>query len=169
MTIALCQSNKRVSSARLIRVSASTRRGLILRSMNWASCFRRTKFSARISTDGRNRSRTSLTLSENSTNTIRTSEIMAQIMPHSRPRNASYPSPARYLNFCGPQGSLTSATRQRLINTTPAQSGRWVGHSTSIRGLLRIYGRRSRGRFIYHAKPDTIHPYYGPFYFRFMQ
>jgi DNA-binding transcriptional MocR family regulator len=37
MTIASCQSNKRVSSARLIRVAASTRRGLTPRSMYWAS------------------------------------------------------------------------------------------------------------------------------------
>lgn len=64
ITTAFCQSNKRVSNARLIRATASMRRGLTPRSMYRASCFRRTKFSARIAEDERNRSRTSLKASE---------------------------------------------------------------------------------------------------------
>ena len=76
ITTAFCQSNKRVRSARLIRVTESTRRGLIPRSMYWASCFLRTKFSARIAEDERNRSRTSLKASPTSPATMRTSQTM---------------------------------------------------------------------------------------------
>ncbi len=46
------------------------------RSMYWASCFRRTKFSARIAEDERKRSRTSLKASASSAATIRTCQTM---------------------------------------------------------------------------------------------
>ena len=77
MTIALCQSNIRVSNAKLIRVAGYTRRGVTPRSRYWASCCRRTSFSAWISAEGRDRSRMSLNASETRATTIRTSEIMA--------------------------------------------------------------------------------------------
>ena len=76
ITIAFRQSNKRVRSARLIRATESTRRGLTLRSMYWASCFRSTKFSARTAKDERNSNRTSRKASESNPTPIRTSQTM---------------------------------------------------------------------------------------------
>jgi hypothetical protein len=59
-----------------MRVTESTRRGLTSRSMYFSSCFRKTMFSAPISNDERNRSRTSLKASETSVATIRTNQAM---------------------------------------------------------------------------------------------
>ena len=76
ITTAPRQSNKRVRSASPTRVTQSTRRGLTPRSMYWASCFRSTRFSARIAEDERMKSKTSLKASASSPATIRTSQTM---------------------------------------------------------------------------------------------
>ena len=92
ITTASCQSNKRVRSASPIRVTESTRRGLTPRSMYCASCFRRTKFSARIAEDERKKSRTRLKASESSAATIRAKPNMRRSCHNPADGMPVYPS-----------------------------------------------------------------------------
>ena len=64
-TTASRQTNSLVNSARLMRVNASTLRGLTPRSKYLASCRRRTRFSVRIALDERKNDNPSLKMSEN--------------------------------------------------------------------------------------------------------
>ncbi len=106
ITIAFRQSNNRVRSAKLMRLAESTRRGLTPRSMYWARCLRRTKFSARTAADGRNRSRASLKESDSSAATIRTIQTMRSSCHNAADPARANPSIVSDSNFCAPQAGM---------------------------------------------------------------
>ena len=133
-TTASRQSKSLVNSARLIRVNASTLRGLTPRSKYLASCRRRTKFSARIALDERQNNNPSLKISENNPLAICANLFMRSSCQIPTSSAASDFSNSYGANYCGVHSAQTGSLDER-------SSGRY--HSRN--GSAKNSARRSKG------------------------